>query len=235
MSGPVDARELLFPIYAFNIEISRAAWISQEPIIARMRLQWWQDALDEIFTGSNLRRHDGVIGLAQSIHHGGLDRAPFDEMIAARLWDIEREAHPNQQALWDYLGQTSGNLLRLAGTALGADETAAYYRLGQAAGMGQMLLALPVLQDRQVSVLQDATTAMWSELAQEALARFKKERHALRSGQAAVLPALRTVSPAQAVLGRAVAVPSRIAAGRLGASEFSKKMRLLILTMSGRW
>ncbi|MEQ8366967.1 MAG: phytoene synthase, partial [Roseicyclus sp.] len=41
MAAPVDARRVLFPLYAFNIEVSRAPWVTAEPMIAEMRLQFW--------------------------------------------------------------------------------------------------------------------------------------------------------------------------------------------------
>ena len=48
MAAPVAARSVLFPIYAFNVEVARAPWVTSEPMIAEMRLQWWVDALEEI-------------------------------------------------------------------------------------------------------------------------------------------------------------------------------------------
>ncbi|MBT6544979.1 MAG: squalene/phytoene synthase family protein, partial [Rhodobacteraceae bacterium] len=48
MAAPVQAREVLFVLFAFNLEVARAPWVTQQPMIAEMRLQWWCDALDEI-------------------------------------------------------------------------------------------------------------------------------------------------------------------------------------------
>ena len=39
MAAPVALRATLFPLYAFNVEIARAPWVTQEPMIAEMRLQ----------------------------------------------------------------------------------------------------------------------------------------------------------------------------------------------------
>ena len=39
---------MLFALFAFNLEVARAPWVTQQPMIAEMRLQWWCDALDEI-------------------------------------------------------------------------------------------------------------------------------------------------------------------------------------------
>ena len=40
MAAPVGARERLFPIFAFNLEVARAPWVTAEAMIAEMRLQW---------------------------------------------------------------------------------------------------------------------------------------------------------------------------------------------------
>ena len=64
MATPVAARAKLFPIYAFNIEAARAPWVTQETMIAEMRLQWWRDALEEIRSGATVRRHEVVTPLA---------------------------------------------------------------------------------------------------------------------------------------------------------------------------
>ena len=60
MAARPALREILFPIYAFNVEVSRAPWVTKEPMIAEMRLQWWRDALQEIAAGGTVRRHDAV-------------------------------------------------------------------------------------------------------------------------------------------------------------------------------
>ncbi|MGR3292111.1 MAG: squalene/phytoene synthase family protein, partial [Paracoccaceae bacterium] len=46
MAAPVAKRGALFAVYAFNVEVTRAAWASAEPMICEIRLQWWLDALN---------------------------------------------------------------------------------------------------------------------------------------------------------------------------------------------
>ena len=45
MAAPVGFRARLFPLYAFNLEVAKAPWVTKEPMIAEMRLQWWTDML----------------------------------------------------------------------------------------------------------------------------------------------------------------------------------------------
>ena len=44
MSARLQARKKLFPIYAVAAEVARAPWMTKEPVIAEMRLQWWRDS-----------------------------------------------------------------------------------------------------------------------------------------------------------------------------------------------
>ncbi len=45
MSGTVEERKRLFPLYAFNLEVARAPYMSQEPMVALIRLQFWRDVV----------------------------------------------------------------------------------------------------------------------------------------------------------------------------------------------
>ncbi|MEC7961867.1 MAG: squalene/phytoene synthase family protein, partial [Pseudomonadota bacterium] len=60
MAAPPAARDLLFALYAANVEIARAPWLTQEEMIAEMRLQWWRDAFGEIGKKGVVRRHEVV-------------------------------------------------------------------------------------------------------------------------------------------------------------------------------
>ncbi|MEY8838550.1 squalene/phytoene synthase family protein, partial [Cribrihabitans sp. XS_ASV171] len=84
MAAPVAAREVLFPLYAMNVEVSRAPWVTAEPMIAEMRLQWWRDALAEIAGGGPVRRHEVVTPLAAVLAPG--QAAMLDGYVEARRW-----------------------------------------------------------------------------------------------------------------------------------------------------
>ncbi|MGR3618044.1 MAG: squalene/phytoene synthase family protein, partial [Roseovarius sp.] len=52
MAAPPPARRILFPLYAFNLEVARAPWMVSEPMIAEMRLQFWRDVVEEMGQGA---------------------------------------------------------------------------------------------------------------------------------------------------------------------------------------
>ena len=67
MLTPVNIRSKLLPIFAFNLEVARAPWVTKEAMIAEMRLQWWHDALSEIALVEVVRRHECVGPLSKLI------------------------------------------------------------------------------------------------------------------------------------------------------------------------
>ena len=109
MAAPPEARDKLFPVYAMNVEVSRAPWVTAEPMIAEMRLQWWRDALEEIATGGAVRKHEVTTPLARAMSAGMA--AEMDEYVAARRWDIYRDPFEDEAHFDAYLDQTSGRLL----------------------------------------------------------------------------------------------------------------------------
>ena len=118
MAAPVDARRVLFPLYAFNIEVSRAPWVTAEPMIAEMRLQFWRDVVEELATGKPPRAHQVIAPLAAAIPADlvGL----LDGLITARRWDIYSDPFEDRAQFDAYVDQTSGSLVTVAARALGA-------------------------------------------------------------------------------------------------------------------
>ena len=53
-SASTSARRHLFALYAFNSEVARAAWVTDEPMIAKVRLQFWRDAISAIYKGADI-------------------------------------------------------------------------------------------------------------------------------------------------------------------------------------
>ena len=64
MAAPVAAREVLFPIHAFCLEVAKAPWVTKEMMIAEMRLQFWRDVLQEKIEGKVPRAHEVAAPLA---------------------------------------------------------------------------------------------------------------------------------------------------------------------------
>src|SRR5512132_1000725 len=86
--APEPFRGRLFALYAFNYEVAKTADTVSQPLLGQIRLQWWREALDEIYAGRN-RRHEVVGALGQTIKDANLPRAPFDALLEARELDLD--------------------------------------------------------------------------------------------------------------------------------------------------
>ncbi|PYG29876.1 squalene/phytoene synthase family protein [Pelagimonas varians] len=229
MAVPVSARAVLFPIYAFNIEVSRAAWASKEPIIAQMRLQWWLDTLDEIEAGGMVRRHEVVTPLALVLQ--GQDLRRLRDLTRARELDLEKAPFADADALDSYLDQTAGFLAVQAADALGAPKAVfpeiMYW--GRAAGFVRYLQAVPELETRGKLPLPDGRPEALVAMATAQLDSLAKHR-SLRRLKRAMGPAGAAVQEfwqAKPLLQQIVRDPNCVAEGRLQLSEFSRHWRLL--------
>ncbi|WP_417524112.1 squalene/phytoene synthase family protein [Marinovum sp.] len=229
MSCALPARARLFPLFAFNLEVARAPWLTQEPMIAEMRLQWWRDALGEIAQGGLVRRHEVVTPLAGVLlaEQVGL----LDGLIEARRQDISREGFEDQAAFERYIDATSGNLLYAATLWFGASQETAVRDIGFGAGVAQYLCAVPELEARGRMPLMDGRPEAVRELAEAALARFRRGRGALKPG---LSEPLRSTWQAETLLKQVVADPGRVARGSLGLSDAGKRARLIWRALTRR-
>lgn len=135
-----DRREALFALYAFNLEIARAREVVSEPFMGLIRLQWWRDAIDEIYQG-RIRAHEVVRPLARAISVHGLSRPLFERLIAARERDLDVDPPADLAALVDYAQGSSGTLVELALEILG-DPTPGVREAGEATGVAWALTGL---------------------------------------------------------------------------------------------
>jgi len=236
MTGTPHQRALLFPLYAFNLEIARAPFASREPMVARMRLQFWADTLEEIAAGKVAHDHQVAGPLAGVIHQARLAGEPFQRMIDARIGDVEGAARQTADQLFGYCTEVSGNLMVLAGAALGADkdQRPGLYALGSAAGVANWLLALPRLESAGRGFIAP-TPQVIGDLASRAR---KAQNTAIKSKSLktkTLYPALRAAWRCGPVLRAAQKTPQKALTGGLETSEFSRRATLLLRSAAGRW
>ncbi|MBV7393688.1 squalene/phytoene synthase family protein [Mameliella sediminis] len=229
MAAPVEARAVLMPLYAFNVEVARAPWVTQEPMIARMRLQWWLDALDEIEAGGFVRRHEVVTPLAQGL--AGVDLSGLRAAVDAREMDLERAPFADEAALMAYLDATAGELA-LAGVAalgVGPQHRGAVLAHARAAALARYLQAVPELEARGKLPLPDGRPEALAALAQARLAELRGQPglRGLRRQLGVAGAALREFAQARSLLEIVARDPAAVAEGRVTLSEFQRRWRLL--------
>ena len=235
MAAPVAARAPLFVLYAFNLEVARAPWVTKEAMIAEMRLQWWRDIVEQAGQGRT-RAHEVAGPLASLIRERHLPLDVLDRLVEARRWDVYSEPFEDAAAFDAYLDDTAGGLMWCAATALGAPAAAeaAVRALGYAAGLAAYLRAVPALEDRGRLPLVDGRPAAIAALAQQGLARYAEYRAKRHLVPRPARPALFAGYQAKALLRQAAAQPHRVADGALGISEFQRRFSLLRAAVTGQ-
>jgi phytoene synthase len=136
--APPAGRERLVAVYLLNQELQRTLGAS-EPMIGKIRLQWWRETLEGIAAGKP-RRHDLSLELARvmagradllAAAHELVDR--FDDVIDDH---IHAGGHQAGDAHATRHFEAEAALTRLAGLALnagiGADQLEALSRCGEA-------------------------------------------------------------------------------------------------------
>lgn len=215
MTLPLELREKLLPVLAFNLEIARAPYVTAEPMIARIRLQWWRDCLDEVYAGGEVRRHEVATPLAEVVRDLDLERAHFDQLIDARETDIEGFDFQTWDALWDYLEKSGGSLLATLAGAARVDGPA--LRVGTGFAAASWLRAVPDLAARGGQVLpQD-----------DGLREFVDRAFDNLNGAGVLRPITRFGYLAPAILKRAYANPKRVMSGELEPSPLRAQYAFL--------
>ena len=169
MSARLQARNKLLPIYAVAVEVARAPWITKEPVIAEMRLQWWRDALVGIQEGRP-RRHEVVEPLATVLTEKGAKA--LDKMILARRWDIYKKGFDSPEALLNHVRDIALGPLVAALDGLGdlPNDIKAVENLAKQVGLVRFLRGIASLIELKVPVWSnDEKVNIYSDMCKEVL------------------------------------------------------------------
>jgi phytoene synthase len=245
--APADRREDLWALYAFNLEIAKIRETVTEPMLGRIRLQWWRETLDGFASGT-VRAHAVATPLT----------APLLRMIDGREHDIELEPPADLKALEDYAADTSAALVELALTVLGDGHPgalAAARHVGIAHGLAGLLLAVPfraahgrvdlpqdlldeagLHADRVKESAGDPRLArILRVIALRATHHLGEARHHRRQIARQALPALLPALLAERALARLAAVGYDPFAPALGRPDGSLSLRLAWAAWRGRY
>ena len=142
--APKKEQAGLFALYAFNIELAKTREVVSEPMLGEIRLQWWREAVEELYAGSP-RKHDVVLAVADLVSRAGLPQQALIDLIDEREADLYDTQPETLVALKEYAGRTSGALQRLAAQALGGDQAAqiAAEQVGTAWALTGLMRAIP--------------------------------------------------------------------------------------------
>lgn len=235
MAAPVPARDVLFPIHAFCLEVAKAPWLTKESMIAEMRLQFWRDVLQDKIDGKDSRAHEVARPLA-----GVLDAQAaqaLDATVTARQWDIYKDPHEDVAAFQTYLTNSYALPLVQASRLLGASSEACKVleKLGYAGALVRYFAAVPKLQEAGRVPLVDGRLNIVADLAAEALAAVR--------GSGGMLAELSKISRAPLndamthlpLLKVVVKDPSTVIDGRLSMTPLRQSLRLALVSQAPSW
>lgn len=236
MAAPSGTRARLWPLYALNLELSRAPFASAQPVVAEMRLQWWVDQIARLQAGG---RADGDVAsaLAPVLFAVPAIAPGLSRMAEARRWDCWGEPFADRAALYAHLDATAGDLMWAAALALDAPAAAegAVRDFARAAGLANWLAAVPVLKARGRMPLPDEAPEAIAALAAEGLSRIARARAARGLVPHHVRPALWSGWSARVRLRAAQTNPARVLQGTLPDPRITRAPALMIRSLTGYW
>ena len=141
MAAPEKLRPYYFVIFAFNVEISRAPYITKEPMIAEIRLQWWLDALDEIIGDKAVRKH--IVATPLSKYIGKIQAKELKVLVNARKWDLYSNKFKDFSELKKYLFDTTVILFRVAAGCERGKNEKDFQNACMAIALANYLMATP--------------------------------------------------------------------------------------------
>lgn len=97
--GDLQARADLIALYAFEAELAAIPARVSQPLLAEMRLRWWADQMDGVFAGEPRKGHPVLEALSAAVVRRGLERAPLEALIEARIAGVHGAA-PDLEALF---------------------------------------------------------------------------------------------------------------------------------------
>lgn len=87
--APEPARRGLLAVLAFDHELARSRIVTREPLLARIRLQWWREAAQEAAGAGRPRPQPLVEALAEAARRNAVAAAAFEALIDAREEEVE--------------------------------------------------------------------------------------------------------------------------------------------------
>ncbi|XP_020112364.1 NADH dehydrogenase (ubiquinone) complex I, assembly factor 6 [Ananas comosus] len=145
---PPAVRRAAFALRALNVETARAMDVASDPKIGLMRLLWWQEAIDKIYS-RKLIEHPVAQALSSVVSDHKISKHWLRRSLDARINDANRDEYSIPEKISDlekYAEDTQSTLLYMTLQAGGIASTAADHaasHIGKASGLLLLLKSLP--------------------------------------------------------------------------------------------
>jgi phytoene synthase len=170
--SPEPQRRGLLALLAFDHELARTRTVTREPMLARIRLEWWREAVAEATSEGKPRAQPVVESLSETVRRHELPRQRLIDLIDAREEEIEgaldvvRTGHALADLQLAVLGatgaatQAAARAVAAAGLMGEGPERAALLAEARALGPQVDPAALPILLPAR---LLDRRWAPWQK------------------------------------------------------------------------
>ena len=87
--APEPIRSDLLALLAFDRELARTRIVTREPLLARIRLQWWREAVHEAAGAAKPHAHPVVESLSETVRRNKLTPEQLAALIDAREEEVD--------------------------------------------------------------------------------------------------------------------------------------------------
>ncbi|KAG8687407.1 hypothetical protein FRC09_013509 [Ceratobasidium sp. 395] len=159
---PRTAQPGYFALRAFNIELAMIRETVSRPLIGKMRMQFWRDAIQSISQGRPMK-HPIAIALHEASQNANLSTYHLKRMVDARDKDLDRDSYDTLDSVTDYAESTSSTLmyllLNLLHQGTSDTNTHAASHVGIAHSFATLLRGLPFHASKRRMVIPVEITA----------------------------------------------------------------------------
>lgn len=121
MLMPAQFHEDMLALFAFNYEIAKTREVVNETVLGQMRLQWWREELDKVYSGKAHAQNETLSALKAAIESRALPQDHFEMLLHAREFDLEDVMPSNMEGFLNYCDFTVSPLLKLVLCVMGDD------------------------------------------------------------------------------------------------------------------
>jgi len=174
---PPNIQRAAFGLRAFNIELAQIQEVTSQKQIAQMRLQFWKDAIDQIFQGQPPHK-PAAMEIAGACKYFNLSKQWIDRVVKARASQLTKTSYTSVQDAEDFAEQINASLYYLLLECLNVksvhtDHVASH--LGKAQGLVTLVRSVP-FHASQRSVMLPLDLLAKHKVSQEDIIRGKESQ-----------------------------------------------------------
>ena len=148
--SPRAVREDLIALAAFAGEVGRIPIYVREPMMGRIRLQWWRERIETATSGG----HPVAAAIIATASRHNLTTERLLALIDAHEDSLDGHPFADDAALLGYIDRIDGGLFAIAGEVLGGTASPAFITdAGRAYGLARLALEAPAAKSHGRTLL----------------------------------------------------------------------------------